>query len=121
VHGGASLEEVLVPIVEVSLANGIIELKNMTETAWSSWDEDPFIEVFSPTKIDNMSLRFNGRLYSSTLIGSNKHKIIFNDFKRSGTYTAEVLDGDNLIGNISFKIEKRSGKTRSSEEDEFFK
>ena len=121
VHGGASLEEVLVPIIEVSLANGIIELKNMTEIAWSSWDEDPFIEIFSPAKIDNMSLRFNGQLYPSTLINSNKHKIIFNDFKRSGTYTAEVLDGDNLIGNISFKIEKRSGKTRSSEEDEFFK
>lgn len=121
VHGGASLEEVLVPIIEINLANGIIELKNMTETAWSSWDEDPFIEVFSPANIDNMSLRFNGRLYSSTLIGSNTHKIIFDDFKRSGTYTAEVLDSDNLIGNISFKIEKRSGKAKTSEEDEFFK
>lgn len=121
VHGGASLEEALVPIIEICLVNGIIELKNMTETAWSSWDEDPFIEVFSPAQIGNMSLRFNGRLYSSTLVGSNIHKIVFDDFKRSGTYTAEVLDGDNLIGNILFKIEKRSGKSRATEEDEFFK
>lgn len=121
VHGGASLEEVLVPIIEICLANGIIELKNMTETAWSSWDEDPFIEVFSPAQIDNMSLRFNNRIYSTTLVGSNIHKIVFDDFKRSGIYTAEVLDGDNLIGKISFKIEKRSGKSKASEEDDFFK
>jgi len=121
VHGGASLEEALVPIIEICLVNGIIELKNMTEIAWSSWDEDPFIEVFSPAQIGNMSLRFNGRLYSSTLVGSNIHKIVFDDFKRSGTYTAEVLDGDNLIGNILFIIEKRSGKSRASQEDEFFK
>lgn len=121
VHGGASLEEVLVPIIEISLANGIIELKNMTETAWSSWDEDPFIEVFSPAKIENMTLRFNGRVYPSITVDSNNHRIVFDDFKRSGDYMAEILDGDNLIGNISFKIEKRSGKSKDTEEDEFFK
>lgn len=120
VHGGASLEEVLVPIIEISFANGIIELKNMTEIAWSSWDEDPFIEIFSPAKIDKLFLRFNGRLYKSIPVGENKHRIVFDDFKRSGTYTAEVLDGDNLIGDVTFKIEKRSGKSKAAEEDEFF-
>ena len=121
VHGGASLEEVLVPIIEISLANGIIELKNMTETAWSSWDEAPFIEIFSPAKINKLSLRFNGHIYKSIPIGEKKHRIVFDDFKRSGIYTADVLDGDNLIGVVTFKIEKRSGKTQAAEEDEFFK
>ena len=120
VHGGASLEEVLVPVIQVSLLHGAIELKNMTEIAWSSWDEDPFIEIFSPSKIDALALRFNDRLYHSTPSGEKKHKVIFDDFKRSGTYTADVLDGDNLIGSISFTIEKRSGQTKSQEEDDFF-
>lgn len=121
VHGGASLEEVLVPVIEISLTSGVIYLKNMTDIAWASFDEDPFIEVFSPAAIENMAIRFNNRLYFSESIGKNIHKIVFDDFKRSGAYTAEVLDGDNLIGSISFKIEKRSGKTKASEEDEFFK
>ena len=120
VHGGASLEEVLVPVIQVSLLHGAIELKNMTETAWSSWDEDPFIEIFSPSRIDALTLRFNDRLYRSTPVGEKKHKVVFDDFKRSGTYTADVLDGDNLIGSISFTIEKRSGQARSQEEDDFF-
>ncbi|MDD4494116.1 MAG: BREX-4 system phosphatase PglZ [Eubacteriales bacterium] len=120
VHGGASLEEVLVPIIEISLTSGVIELKNMTDIAWASFDEDPFIEIFSPAVIENMALRFNNRLYYSESISKNMHKVVFDDFKRSGAYTAEVLDGDNLIGSISFKIEKRSGKTKASEEDEFF-
>lgn len=121
VHGGASLEEVLVPVIEISLTNGVVGLENITDIAWSSFDEDPFIEIFSPAVIENMSLRFNNRLYSSKSISKNMHRIVFDDFKRSGVYTAEVLDGDNLIGSISFKIEKRSGKIKASEEDEFFK
>lgn len=121
VHGGASLEEVLVPVIEVSLTSGVVELKNMTDIAWASFDEDPFIEIFSPAVIENMSLRFNNRLYAAESISKNMHKIVFDDFNRSGAYTAEVLEGDNLIGSVSFKIEKRSGKTKASEEDEFFK
>lgn len=120
VHGGASLEEVLVPVIQVSLLHGTIELKNMTEIAWSSWDEDPSIEIFSPSRIDALALRFNDRLYFSMPVGEKKHKVVFDDFKRSGTYTADVLDGDNLIGSISFTIEKRSGQTKSQEEDDFF-
>lgn len=120
VHGGASLEEVLVPVIQIRLRNGTIELKNMTETAWSSWDEDPFIEIFSPAKIDVLALRFNDRLYVSTPSGEKTHKVVFDDFKRSGTYTADVLNGDNLVGTITFTIEKRSGRSKSQEEDDFF-
>lgn len=121
VHGGASLEEVLVPVIQVSLLHGTIELKNMTEIAWSSWDEDPSIEIFSPSRIDALALRFHDRLYPSTPVGEKKHKVVFDGFKRSGTYTADVLDGDNLIGSISFTIEKRSGQTKAQEEDDFFR
>lgn len=120
VHGGASLEEVLVPVIQVSLLNGTIELKNMTETAWSSWDEDPFIEIFSPSNIEALAVRFNDRLYISTLVGEKTHKVVFDDFKHSGTYTADVLDGDNLIGAVTFTIEKRSGRLKSQEENDFF-
>ena len=121
VHGGASLEEVLVPIIELSLSNGTVELKNMTEIAWASWDEDPCIEIFSPAQILHLQLRFNNRLYPAITVGKNKHRVVFDGFKHSGTYTAEVLDADNLIGEISFRIEKRSGRSHSAEEDEFFK
>lgn len=120
VHGGASLEEVLVPVIQLRLLHGTIELKNLTETAWSSWDEDPFIEIFSLTRIDALAVRFNDRLYQSEPAGENRHKVTFKGFKRSGTYTADVLDGDNLIGTVTFTIEKRSGKAKSQEEDDFF-
>ena len=120
VHGGASLEEVLVPVIQVRLINGTIELKNMTETAWASWDETPAIEIFCPAQLDTLALRFNGRVYLSTLMGENIHRVVFDDFKRSGTYTADVLAGDDLIGAVTFTIEKRSGRIKSREEDDFF-
>ncbi len=120
VHGGATLEEVLVPVIEVSLANGKYELKNMTEIAWASWNETPFIEIFSPQKIENLLLKYNGQIYQSVDVGNGIHKVVFENLKRAGEYEADVLDGDNLIGKINFRIEKRSGSTRKEEED-FFK
>lgn len=121
VHGGASLEEVLVPIIRITLVNGRIELKNMTEIAYSSWDEDPVIEIFSPSPLDNLQIRFNGKIYQAVPIGERKYRVTFNNFRKSGEYSAEALDGDNLIGEVKFKINKRSGDTNSHEEDEFFK
>lgn len=120
VHGGASLEEVLVPIIQIRLNKESIELKNMTPISWSSWDEDPYIDIFSPATIDSLTLKFNNRLYKSISVDEKTHRVVFDDFKRSGTYTADVLDGDNIIGSISFTIEKRSGKTNKKVEDDFF-
>ena len=96
-------------------------MENHVYLAYSSWDEDPSIEIFSPAHIEALAVRFQGRLYHSVSVGERKHKVTFDGFKKSGDYVADVLDGDDLIGKITFKIDKRSGGTKSSEEDDFFK
>lgn len=120
VHGGASLEEVLVPVIILSLADSEITLENLTPTVWSSYDENPVLEVFCASKIDAPKIRINNITYEATKISDVKYQFILTEHKMSGTYSAEVLDSDTIIGNIKFDIQKRSGSKNKKAEDDFF-
>jgi hypothetical protein len=41
------------------------------------------------------------------------------DIKRSRTCKAAVYDGDNLIGNVEFKVKGKSGNVNSGFDSEF--
>lgn len=120
VHGGATLEEVLVPVIVLTLVDSGITLENLTPTVWSSYDENPVLEVFCASKIDVLKLRVNNVTYEATKITDVKYKFVLTEHKSSGTYFAEVLDSDTIIGNIEFDIQKRSGSKNKKAEDDFF-
>lgn len=115
VHGGASLEEVLVPIIELTLRDASVEVECMTEVAYSSFKESPTVELFSITPLKNLSVRLNGRAYRAIAIGNNRYKVTFDDLKRIGTYKAEVYGGDDLIGEIAFSVQRRTAKTNDDD------
>lgn len=115
VHGGASLEEVLVPIIELTLRDDSIEVECMTEVAYSSFKESPTVELFSISPLKNLSVRLNGRAYRAVAIGNDRYKVAFDDLKRIGTYKAEVYEGDDLIGEIAFSVQKRTAKTNDDD------
>ena len=120
VHGGATLEEVLVPVITLTLVDVRITLENLTPTAWSSYDEHPVLEIFCASKIDVLKLRVNNVTYEATKISDVKYQFVLTEHKLSGTYSAEVLDSDTIIGNIEFDIQKRSGSKNKKAEDDFF-
>lgn len=115
VHGGATLEEVVIPLIEISLFNNKIEVSNTTPVAIASFKKNAEIVLFSKNALKNVSVRVLGRTYPAEAVGNNKHKIIFPDIKRAGKYTADVLEGDNLIGQVEFDIQRESGKTNDSD------
>lgn len=120
VHGGATLEEVLVPVITLSLADTGITLENLTPTVWSSYDENPVLEIFCASKIDVLKLRVNNITYKATKISDVKYQFVLTEHKLSGSYSAEVLDSDTIIGNVEFDIQKRSGSQNKKAEDDFF-
>lgn len=124
VHGGASLEEVLVPVIEISLRNETIKLKNLTEIAYYNLvtKEDPSIIIFSPKHIENLKVSFNGTTYSALEEEDGHYKVVFKGVRRAVEQcAADVLDGDNLIGEVTFSIQSRGAKIKSVEEDDFFR
>ena len=115
VHGGASLEEVLVPIIELKLRNASIEIECMTDVTYSSFKEYPTIELFSISSLKNLSVRLNGKAYRAVAIGGDRYKVAFEDLKQIGSYRAEAYEGDDLIGEISFSVQKRTAKTNDDD------
>jgi len=115
VHGGASLEEVVIPIIELTLFDNKIEVSNTTPVTTASFKKNAEIVLFSKDALKSVSAKVNSKRYSSDAIGNNKHKIVFPDIKRAAKYTADVFEGDNLIGQVEFEIQSESGKTKDSD------
>lgn len=110
VHGGATLEEVAIPIVEVMLLDNKIEVTNTTPNTTASFKKKAEIVLFSKNTLKDVSVRVLDQKYSAETIGNNKHKVVFQNITKSGKYTADVFEGDNLIGQVEFNIERESGK-----------
>ncbi|MFH1882309.1 MAG: BREX-4 system phosphatase PglZ [Planctomycetota bacterium] len=115
VHGGATLEEVVVPLVEVELFDNKITVSNTTPITTSSFRKNAEIVLFSTSALKNVSVSVNGKQYSAEAIGNQKHKVVFPDIKRTGKYTVDVYEDDNLIGQMEFEVQRESGGTNDED------
>lgn len=120
VHGGASLEEIVVPVITLTLKKQagvqitVIHPDNITADRHDGVTLNLYIsDVEWP---DNISLVIEDKPYQ----GKSKDRTHFTfglkDIKRAKTksYTADVFDGPDLIGSISFKVR---GKTATVKDD----
>lgn len=110
VHGGATLEEVVIPIIEVELYDSKIDIRNTTLVTTASYRKNAEIILFSKSLLESVSIKVEGKHYPAEAIGSNKHKVVLSDVKRAGKYTADVFEGDNLIGQVEFEVQRESGR-----------
>ena len=115
VHGGASLEEVLVPVIELSLRDASIEITCLTKVAYASYEETPEIELFSTSHLANVTVRLNGRVYEARKVDENRHIVRFDGVTKAGTYTCEVYEKDDRIGVAEFEVQKRSATTNDDD------
>ena len=108
VHGGATWEEILIPIIELKLKNDVIEIKLVESEITASFRKKPTITLFSTSKLLDVSIVLNGKTYYAENIGENKHKVVFDNLQAK-TYEADVFAGDNYCGKIMFVVKKESG------------
>lgn len=115
VHGGASLEEVLVPIVEISLARQDIKVQLVSNVVYADYKNFAEFEIFSNVKLDNVKVIIDGKSYAGVR-KDDSHYIVTTDIKRARTYQADIFDGDRLVGTVSFTAQ---GKNKSNEDFDF--
>jgi hypothetical protein len=118
VHGGATLEEVVIPIIEFELHDDNVSITNLTPITKTSFKKDAEIVLLISCMLSSVSVRINGKHYSVVDVGDNKHKIILSDINKSGKYIADVFEGDNLIGQVNFEVQRESA---SSNDQDWFK
>lgn len=112
VHGGATLEEVTVPIIELSYVPGDIEIIVQTPLVMSSIRKPPIIKFYSTTKIDDIVVNVGNTEYKANTTDGHSFSIEMSKRTRANTYTADVYAGGTMIATgLEFRIEKEGFKS----------
>ncbi len=119
VHGGASLEEVVVPVIELSLKDESVTVKLVEEIVTVDFRTGTEINLFFNSPVQDVSVVLNGKAYPSSQIDSNHYSVKLPDTKRAGNYSAEVYAGDDPIGKIMINAQGKSGKVNDAFDDLF--
>ena len=122
VHGGASLEEIVVPIISITLRNQLdVEIIVIDKENIIANRDGVLLQLYisDVEQKDNVSLIINDKRYYANREDETHFSFCLVDIKRAKTYTAEVFDGDDIIGNITFTVKGKLGN-RNDDFDDLF-
>lgn len=119
VHGGASFEEVIVPVIELSLKNSNITVKMVEKFIVVDLLEGANVTLFSNYLLNNASIIINDKRYAASSIDDNHYNVVIPDMKRAGNYLADVYEGDDLIEQIMIKAQGKSGRVNNAFDELF--
>ena len=118
VHGGASLEEVVIPVISLTLKRQteiIIKILHKDEIV-ADFKKGTTISIYisDVENYNNVSVVVNGTRYQAFSDDKSHYTIEMKDVRRAKKYTADVYDGEDLIGKVGFTVK---GKTASVNDD----
>ena len=112
VHGGATLEEVTVPIIELTSIPGDIEIIVSTPLVTSSFKNPPIIEFYSTIKIDDILVIVENTEYVASTSDGYFFSIEMPKKTKTNTYTADVyVRGSRIATGLEFRVEKEGFKS----------
>lgn len=121
VHGGATLEEICVPIIEITYSDGKPEVHLMRADSDSidftglleievSFRKKAAIRVFMTAELPDVNLRVAGKTYEAKSLGNGFYHVDMPDLKKPGTYSVDVYSGDNITAKNLTLVVKREGQ-----------
>ena len=119
VHGGASLEEVVIPVIELSLKDESVTVSLVDDVVTVDFRMGAEINLFFNSPVQNVSAVLSAKRYPASQVDANHYVVKLPDMKRAGEYPADVYAGDNLVGKILIKAQGKSGKVNDAFNDLF--
>lgn len=119
VHGGASLEEVVVPIIELTLKDAKTTVRLTEEEVLLDFRVGTEIELYFNFPVKDVSVLFKNKRYPASMIDDNRYKAVLTDLKRAGDYLADVYAGENLIGQVTVRAIGKSGRVNNDFDNQF--
>lgn len=123
VHGGATLEEIVVPIITLKLKREVDVKIKLLNTGKLQADRKlgttVLLYISDVENMGNVGLVVNERKYQASCDDSTHYTIILNDIRRAKKCSADVYDGDDLIGSIKLDIKGKSGNVDEEFDAEF--
>ena len=114
VHGGASLEEVVVPVIELTLRDSRISVKLVEEAVTVDIRNGAEITLFFNSPVHDVSVVLNRTSYPAMPTDDQHYSVKLPDLKRAGDYSADVYASDNLTGTVSIKAQGKSGNVNNA-------
>ncbi len=110
VHGGATLEEVVVPIIVLSKQPTGIDICFVNPVIILKGKEPATIVLYSNVPLHAPRLIVNEIVYTGEFCEDNKHvKFIMPELKRTKDWTADFFDGDKkMASNMEFHVQKNT-------------
>lgn len=116
VHGGASLEEVAVPIVEITKVGKAIECNVCADSkvVTVSFKKKAELRLFVAEDSENVAIAIGGKIYQAEKTESKfYYKIPLPDIKKVGNYDFEVhVNGNVIKRGLSFEVKKEGATER---------
>ena len=123
VHGGASLEEVIVPMITLELKSDMPTIRLVGEkNIYADRHDGTTIKVYISSQAQNLSykLRFDGNDYAPKECANNTYTFVLQDVKRARkNCIATIYDGQDLLKEISFDIKSKLGGSNTDFDDLF--
>ena len=117
VHGGASLEEVVVPVITLTLKKNAGVQIQVVQPDNIQLDRRKGVTLqlyISDTNSNKISILLNDKRYIGISNDSKHFTFALSDIKRAKDYTVDVYDAEDLIGTIMFTVK---GKTATVNDD----
>ena len=110
----ASLEEVVVPVIELMLKDSSISVKLVEEAVTVDVRNGAEITLFFNSPVHDVSVVLNGKSYPATPTSDQHYSVKLPDLKRAGEYQADIYAGDNLTGRVLIKAQGKSGNVNNA-------
>lgn len=121
VHGGASLEEVVVPIIICSLRDSsttisVINLDNIK----ADYKTGVAFEIFVNKKPRaDISIGYGVKKYKTEKLDDQHYRVKISDITKAGTYPMDVYIGEDLSDHINVPVKSKSASMNSAFDDLF--
>ena len=108
VHGGASLEEILVPVISLTKKPADIDICFVDSTIKLKAGKPASIIIFSNIPLNDPKLLVNGKMYKGEFCEDSKHaQFVMPELKRTKDWIADFYDGDKkLATGLEFHTQK---------------
>lgn len=125
VHGGATLEEVVVPIIELTYFAEAVEIRIMPVEATVTFSGTPeilvsfrkkaAIKIFSTQKLMDVSIQIDGHVYDAKAVDNNFYIVeSMPEIRRAKTYEVDVYAcGNKVASALPLRVKKESGSEKS--------
>lgn len=121
VHGGATLEEICVPIIELTYSEGSVEVHllaidtdvvDFTDTLEIeiSFRKKAAIKIFITEILNDVNIKVDEKSYEAVLLGNGFYRVDMPDLRKPGRYFVDVYSGDNIKAEKLPLVVKREGQ-----------